>query len=445
VSFVHDAIIEGFDVRNEATDQLEDVGLFRHDRCLHPDDDHPCYRLALNEVTLDKVAAAHNRGIGLDSGDLLLDFIFTKDNRDELADDDGGQVFPGRDFFKTIATRSPALPDEAFFLPDLATTDDPITPSGATFGVRAFCCNTVTFAPQGGGDDPPPPAEARDFGAVCDIFTAQEVVDGPRAVGSDGTQYVVVSVGSAAVPATADRSLCPATRWVLEAHYRPSVFQGSGALGPVRWSIALPTPDGLEPGGECQHENVRCDVSTNVVPQPDGSVQIETVTTKVAGGVDGTSLDEEVLFGAPPEGDPSTQVGVELCCPAPVVLDDGTPTTLGTVRAWVDASGHPGFLRPEATKVADFSATAVTADASGRASLDPCAIAPSFGCGLLPDGHTAQWLFGDGTTSDAVGGTVAAQTHRYPHTPGSDPFLGILVHYDENHEVVDKAYFRVTA
>jgi hypothetical protein len=345
-------------------------------------------------------------------------------------------------FYQKVAERTPPVGAHAFVMPDLATS--PVTPNGATFGVRAFCCNTVTFEPSAGGDEPPPPAEARDFGAVCDIFTPDEVVNGPRAVGADGTQYVVESVGSNAVPRDADRSLCGATRWVLEAHYPADPahpHQVTGPLGDVRWSVALPTPDGLEPGGECSAEGVRCDVTSTVTPQADGSIRVETVTVKVDGGVDGGSLDETVNLGAPPEGDGGLQTGVDLCCPAPETRDDGTATTLGTVRAWLDPSGHPGFHRPEATRVADFSATAVPVAAGGTASLDPCAIAPAFGCGPLPAGHSAQWLFGDGDRTGRLDGTLAAQTHRYPRTPGADALVGILVQYDENHEVVDKAYF----
>jgi hypothetical protein len=83
-------------------------------------------------------------------------------------------------------------------------------------------------------------------------------------------------------------------------------------------------------------------------------------------------------------------------------------------------------------------------DDAGTATLDPCTIAPSFGCGALPAGHSAQWLFGDGTKTDHLD-SLAPLDHRYPHTPGSDTFLGILVHYDENGELVDKAYFTVSA
>ena len=186
-------------------------------------------------------------------------------------------------------------------------------------------------------------------------------------------------------------------------------------------------------------------MTSTVTPRADGSVQVETVTVKVDGGVDGTSLDETVNEGAPPEGDGGLLTGVRFCCPAPVTRDDGTATTLGTVRAWVDASGHPGFHRPEATRIdgdgSGFSAVAVPAPGDGTVTLDPCTIAPAFGCGALPEGHTAQWLFGDGAVTARLDGTLAAQTHRYPRTPGNDAFLGILVHYDENHEVVDKAYF----
>jgi len=61
----------------------------------------------------------------------------------------------------------------------------------------------------------------------------------------------------------------------------------------------------------------------------------------------------------------------------------------------------------------------------------------------LPAGHTTQWLFGDGGITEPVGGRPASRTHRYARgTPNPDIFLGMLVHYDEDGEVVETAQFR---
>ncbi|HEV7758610.1 MAG TPA: hypothetical protein VGO78_06460, partial [Acidimicrobiales bacterium] len=48
VSFVHDALFEGFDVHNNTEDTLQDVGIFRHEQCRTQDEDHVCYFLARN-------------------------------------------------------------------------------------------------------------------------------------------------------------------------------------------------------------------------------------------------------------------------------------------------------------------------------------------------------------------------------------------------------------
>jgi hypothetical protein len=437
VRFSLDSLVEGFDIRNQVSDEVQDLGLYRQQTCKTHDDDHPCYFLATNDVTLDRVAAPEPRQDGFSSGDILLDFLFNRHNRDDLHDEDGAFVSPGVEFYKQLANATDPVEAGDFVLPDLAPS--PVAPQGATFGERSVCCNTTTFIDLGDPNGPPPQPIPQAFGAVCDISSLDGVTSGPRAVGPDGTQYVVVRVRASSVPADADRTLCDATRLVLEAHYPADPGAPQGALGQVRWSIAVPTPAGMQPDGECLVEDVRCEISTTVTPQADGSVRVETTTTRIDGGVDGASIDTTV-FGF--NGAPGA---LDSCCPTPSVQDGTATTTLGPVRAWVDASGHPGFHRQEAAKVDGFSPVAVTAGPDGTAALDPCVVAPTFGCQPLPDGHTVQWLFGDGAQTDRLGGAVAGQTHRYPRTPGSDPYVGVLVHLDENQEVVDKAYFTVGA
>jgi hypothetical protein len=439
VKFAFDPILEDFDISNSTDDSLQDLGIFQHSKCKTQDEDNVCYFLATNEVTLDQVSASP-REDGFTSGDALLDFFFTADNRSEMDDENTGFVEPGVEFYKGLANASDPVEASAFFLPDLATA--PVAINEATFGERSVCCNTTSFAQFQTGEDPPPPPTTQNFGAVCDISTSDGVAGGPRAIGSDGTEYVVVVVRSNAVPEDAGRTFCDATRLVLEAHYPANPADGAGAIGQVRWSITLPTPDGLEPGGECIVEDVRCEFATTVTPQADGSVRVATDTTKFTDGVDGASIDTTVFVSFPPSGDFAKRLALGACCPSPDI-QDGESSTLGTARTWVDASGHPGFHRQEAARVDGFSAAAVAGDEAGNASLDPCVIAPSFGCSALPDGETAQWVFGDGTLTDKLGGDLDTQAHRYPHTPGADSHLGILIHYDGNGEVVDKAYFTV--
>jgi hypothetical protein len=358
-----------------------------------------------------------------------------------MNDEDAGQVHPGLEIYTGLAEASEPVVADAFFVPELSAGR--LSPRGGTFETVTYCCNTTTFTVV----EPPPIPIERDFGAVCELSHPEDVVVGPRAAASDGTEYVVTRQGSNAVSADKDRTPCEATKLVLEAHFPPDP-DAAPALGPPRWSIDLPTPAGLEDGGECQVENVRCEISTAVTPDIAGSVQVVMITTKIEDGVNGANLDGTATTGHdgtfPPSDDVAEGLAIFRCCIEPEIMD-GDSSRVGTVRAWVDASGHPGFHRQEATAVPDFVAPFVMADGAGNASLDPCELAPEFGCDSLPSGHRAQWLFGDGTTSQRLSGELANQDHSYP--PSYDilftQFLGSLVHYDQNGEVVDKAYFHV--
>ena len=118
-----------------------------------------------------------------------------------------------------------------------------------------------------------------------------------------------------------------------------------------------------------------------MTPQADGSVRVVTTTTLVAGGVDGTSIDTfRFVFLVPTTDSRAKTLAIASCCPDPDV-SEGEVSTVGTVRAWPDASGHPGFHLPGATFVeAGFPSAPVVADAdgddAGTATLDPCVIAP---------------------------------------------------------------------
>lgn len=169
-------------------------------------------------------------------------------------------------------------------------------------------------------------------------------------------------------------------------------------------------------------------------------------TEAFTGGVSVLDLRTTVVNVYRPGGETDghgKRLALPVCCIEPDVFQ-GDRTELDPVFAWVDASGHPGFHLPAATRVDDLSEFIVPIDqTTGIAELVPCDIAPDFGCGPLPAGHTWQWLFGDGTMSDEEGGTPAERTYRYPRgTPNPDIFLGMLVHYDEDGEVYETAQFR---
>jgi hypothetical protein len=439
VNINSDATLEGFDIGN--TDHgLQPVGLFRHEACLTQEEEHVCYFLANNLVGLDQVSAAHGRGVGFNSADILVDFFFDPDNRHEMDEANDGFVEPGVDYYKKVADLTDPLTDAAFFLPDLGSA----AIRSDSFTTASYCCNTTTFVTIPLDENPPPPPFPVEYGPICDLSNVDAVNTTPPARGTDGTEFVVVTAQSQTVPPNATRALCRATKRVLEAHF-PRQFL-NGPIGPVRWSIVLPTAPGLEDGGACRAEAARCDFTTVVTPRADGSVEVATTTTLFEGGVDGASLDTTSSTVFTPVGVEQDGLAIEACCPQPNVVEvDGAPIA-GVTRALVDASGHPGFHRLDDAKVQDFGAVDLSGSVSdaGVATLDPCVVAPTFGCAPLPDGHTAQWLFGDGVLSAKLGGQVSPVGHAYFHSPHSDELLGVLVHYDETGEVVDKAYFRLS-
>jgi hypothetical protein len=424
---------------NDETDARGDVGLFRHAHCKDFGEDDPCYELPLNTVTRTQVASEAPRDTGFASADIVVDFIFNPGNRAEADDENAGFVEPGVLFYENLANGSLPVASEAFTVPDLSTL--PMATQSETFDNSSFCCADIQFTalrPSG----LPPEVAVIDLGATCAVSDPEGVGTGPRAVGTDGTEYIVVVQPSNAVPTDSDNPFCEATRLVLEAH-----FPGPGTtLGPPRWSVVLPTPAGMEEGGACFDEDVRCRFATTLAPQADGSVQVTTTTTRIAGGVDGGSLDGQHPEPGPigsslPTREQARERYFRFCCQPPDI-ESGSSSTLGTVRAWVDASGHPGFDRPEAAAVASFTAADVTMDDDGGALLDSCAVAQEFGCGFSQVGWTLQWVFGDGTVSDRTPPFRRADFHQYPRA--TDDYLGMLVLYNENDQIIEKAYFQVT-
>jgi hypothetical protein len=446
VEFSYDPLIplEDFDIGGDITDALADVGLYRHDDC---EEGERCYDVdrGSNVVTLDEVASPPDEARpGFDSADIMLDPLFSPEDREQFEDDDGGVVHPD-DIFPRIAAASPPVPAEAFApLPELS--HDLVERRPGFFDQTTTCCFDALFQTNR-PDNPAPILET--FGAVCAVSDPEAVLDGPRAVGSDGTEYVVVRKASNEVPANRDRTLCDATQLLLEAH-----FPGPGNdLGPPRWTIALPLPAGMgdRPGrdddGVCRREeDVRCEIEVRVAPQAGGSVQVEMTTRVIADGTDSRAQDFTITMNPDAWAQQLLRLREVLlvgCCGEPEVITHAS-SALDPVFAWVDASGHPGFHRGEAVQVDDLDEVVVPIDqATGVAELDPCEIAPDFGCDGVPAGHTTRWLFGDGRITEPVGGQPAFRTHTYPRgTPNPDIFLGMLVHLDEHGEVVETAQFR---
>ena len=157
-----------------------------------------------------------------------------------------------------------------------------------------------------------------------------------------------------------------------------------------------------------------------------------TTTTTIEDGANSNHLD--FTLG----NDPQLPAFIMSCCSRPET-SDGDGSSVRTDLAWVDASGQPGFHRPEATAVPSFGFARVEVDDAGIAVLDPCAIAPDFGCQALPAGHTARWLFGDGNQTGELSGFLSTQRHKYP--PDTLDFLGMLVVFDENGEMIHTARF----
>ena len=99
--------LDEFFINNNVTEQLQDIGIFRHESCRTHNDDTQCYfpgkngGLTVNEVTLDQVSAANARE-GFDSGDAVIDLMFNADNRDEMEGEDAGEAEPGVEFYKKL-------------------------------------------------------------------------------------------------------------------------------------------------------------------------------------------------------------------------------------------------------------------------------------------------------------------------------------------------------
>jgi hypothetical protein len=452
---------EDWNASNSLTNQIADVGLLPWRDCNDYDTDDPCpTNGGTNVVAIDDFPSTP-RDDGYSSTDILVDMFFNAGNRSHLADEDGGLADPGKSIYEGLAGGGQPFEVGAFDFSDLPVP--PVTPSSASFTFTTLCCSDVTFV------DPfdPSVTTTQEFGPVCSISTQEGLVGGPRATASDGTEYVVAVVPNQQVPVGAPRAFCDNTRFVLQASLpQEAPALADERLGPPRWSVALPLPDGLEDGGECDDEDfvfgppfdeegVRCEVTFTVTPQADGSVQVESTTSAVTNGADGDSVDFEAtaLF-------PSDIIAAFFCCPEGDVRDGDSTEVLDLRRAWVDSSGHPGFFGEDAALVDDFAVTTggVTVGTEGDVTLDPCAIA-TWACdpGRGADERT-RWVLGDGVVSDSVAGVPGVVTHRYPVTDGTDLFLGILVRLGPGCEdtepnlpaigtdcqVLDKTYFRVS-
>jgi hypothetical protein len=431
VSFVGDDIPldDDWNIGNDiTTPTLATVGMYTYDECKNGDSDHPCY-----ESGVDNVATVDT------SGDFVMDPFFTAPNRTDLHDNEGGTESPGSDLFQRLANQGSPVTVEsgAFDFPDFVNT----TTAPATFGFETNCCADAQVMVNGFGL-----VDLGRQGAVCEYPEPSSTTS----VGSDGTEYTVAAGGIAAVTNDQHRSLCAGTSYVLQARL-PAAADGDGRAGPVRWSIVLPTPAGLESGGACQQDSVRCELSYTVNPQADGSVQVTETTSVITNGVDEDSVTYVIVDNN------LNNLGSDLfsqCCPTPSTQTGDTPTDGGSTHALVDASGQPGFWQPGDAAVDTFDATtngvAPVVGSPGKFTLDPCAIA-SFACGQLGDGERLVWLFGDGSTT-TVAGLPAVQTHVYPGFSTPQSYLGELVLLGPNCSqdtsrvcnVEDKEYFTVS-
>ena len=382
--------------------QIGTVGVYDFDLCKQADSDNPCY-----EPGNDNVASVADG-----DGAFVIDPFFSPSNRSELADNEGGEsVSPGSELWGRISKKGNPMLGADFDFSDLAKT----SAQSATFTLETNCCADLSVVVLGST------VHVGNVGAVCEYPNPDDLVSQPIARGTDGTEYVVAAGGTTdAVTNDQERSLCSNTSYVLSAHL-PRV--ADDRLGPIRWSVALPTPAALN--DECQQHDARCEFTFTVEPQADGSVQVTQTSSVITNGVDESSLEYTIT-------DPNLgNLGVNLyrdCCGL-LDADGDTPTDGGNTHAMVDASGVPGFWQPEDTAVDDFSTTtsgiAAVAGSPGKFTLDPCAIA-AFACGPLADGEQLVWLFGDGDKATVVG-VPAVQTHVYPTFSSPQPYFGELL------------------
>jgi hypothetical protein len=432
----------GNDISNPA---LATIGVYDYSSCKSADTDHPCYQPGNNNVA--SVADADHS--------FVIDPFFTQGNRSELKDNEGGtSVSPGSELFKRIADQGNPLPDAAF---DFSEPVESAAQS-QTFSQETNCCTDATAEGfVGSGFNV---VDLGNQGAVCEYPTSDV---NTVARGTDGTEYVVAAGGTTtAVTDTQHRSLCSDTSYILQAHF-PKV--AGDRLGPMRWSVRLPTPAGLEGNGACQQHNVRCELSYTVSPQPDGTVHVTESTTVITNGVTEASLNYTFFESNLVDllnADVLSRDLAANCCPAPATKSGDAPSDGGSTLAMVDASGHPGFWKDGDAVVDSFDATTngvtVADAAAGEFSLDPCQIA-SFGCALPAAGERLVWLFGDGSTAPVAidhrvdpAGVPAVQTHIYPKSSTPQPFVGELIKLGpdcsgDSHEQCDlenKAYFTLS-
>jgi hypothetical protein len=422
VSFVGDDIPldDDWNIGNDInSDTFASVGVYDRDLCENPSILNPCeltgqvVTFTINNQTFQIFVPTGDRNNIVQvptSQDLLIDFIFNESNRRDLFANDDGQASPGQKIYQGLAdSGKPLKVDEGAW--DFTDLNNTSTATSASFNLESVCCADVSFSFGGTG---------RDVGPVCDQSSPDGLLNGPHALANDGTEYVVLAGGDSEVNPDASRALCDSERFVLEAHL-PRAFNVTSRMGPLRWSIVLPTPAGLENGGACRDEDVRCEFAFSVQPQADGSVQVSETTTVITNGVDGATLDYDAIIDV-------DILVVGLCCGTPTIQDGDTPTNGGTRLAWVDASGHPAFFKPGAGQVLNFTPFQLQTDSDGFATIDPCGLTQGpWACEAQDPGQQTIVFFGDGSVSQPLTGVPAVQTHRYPRTAGTDTFHGEMV------------------
>lgn len=440
VKYSFDGIAESFDEHVTNTNEFGVVGLYNWKTCFENGDDNgdtideePCNvspRSRDNSVSITDFPS--DKRPGWDSADVLFDPLFDPGARSDIEDENDGLVEPG-DIYGQMADKARPLDDADFAMPDVTPTGGAPKPQVDAFTV-ALGRSEVTVGGGGGGG-----------GGVTFVYQSASCGE-PRgfsddpSVGNDGTAYRVkpycqpLTVGFPGSEQPKQLVL----GFSLEALFGEKVS---------RWEVNLPDPAGFDPSGDdscetelgSQHQTgeilgipiygtvngVTCDVSFEISPQQDGSVQVSATVVR----------HEDADF-------------------------DGTPedTTLATTRAWVDASGHLGAFQTldpvgvhprAASAVDDFTAAAVTIGTDANATLDPAGIG-TFPCVTVPViGEvcwSAQYLYGDGSMSPktTIGGPpLPPSVHRYPLSTGTDRFLAIYVVYDPAGNVVAKKYFQL--
>ena len=269
--------------------------MYDFDLCKQADSDNPCY-----EPGNDNVASVADG-----DGAFVIDPFFSPSNRSELEDNEGGEsVSPGSELWGRISKKGNPMLGADFDFSDLVEDEC------AVGNVHAR--DQLLRGPERRRDSAPQSTSATSV-RVCEYPNPDDLVSATDR--ARHRRHRVRRRGRRNDRRGDERSSsarCAATR--ATSSPRISRVWRHDRLGPIRWSVALPTPAALEATANVNSTTVRCEFTFTVEPQADGSVRVTETTSVITNGVDESSLEYTIT-------DPNLgNLGVNLyrdCCGAP--------------------------------------------------------------------------------------------------------------------------------